>query len=139
MIIEEVEMINGRNSRNRKCTPYNDIVSFDEMVKEKHIRSNGCTAPYFQPVAGVPRCNTKDKIKRSVYDYDTVRAQDYLPCCKRISRMTVKHTGAMTHDGIFHLGFRYPQHAKLISQTKDVDIHALIGNIGGYVGLFLGM
>ena len=27
---------------------------------------------------------------------------------------------------------------KVIEQSKEVDIHSLIGNIGGYVGLFLG-
>ena len=27
---------------------------------------------------------------------------------------------------------------KIIEQSKEVDIHSLIGNIGGYVGLFLG-
>ena len=27
---------------------------------------------------------------------------------------------------------------KIIQQSKEVDIHSLIGNIGGYVGLFLG-
>ena len=26
----------------------------------------------------------------------------------------------------------------VISQSKEIDIHALIGNIGGYFGLFLG-
>ena len=38
----------------------------------------------------------------------------------------------------WHFGIEYPQYVRIISQSKDVDIHALIGNIGGYVGLFLG-
>ena len=42
-------------------------------------------------------------------------------------------------DGIFQLNVEYPDYARVIVQSKDVDIHALIGNIGGYVGLFLGM
>ena len=28
---------------------------------------------------------------------------------------------------------------KLITQQQAIDGHALIGNIGGYIGLFLGM
>ena len=27
---------------------------------------------------------------------------------------------------------------RIITQSKEVDIHSLIGNIGGYLGLFLG-
>ena len=32
----------------------------------------------------------------------------------------------------------YPKEVKIITQSKEVDFHALIGNIGGYLGLFLG-
>ena len=33
----------------------------------------------------------------------------------------------------------YPDKMKIISQARSVDFHTLIGNIGGYIGLFLGM
>ena len=32
-----------------------------------------------------------------------------------------------------------PQLAKIITKSRAVDVHALIGNIGGYIGLFLGI
>ena len=32
----------------------------------------------------------------------------------------------------------YPDKVKIISQVKSIDAHSLIGNIGGYIGLFLG-
>ena len=32
----------------------------------------------------------------------------------------------------------YPEEIKIITQSKEVDVHSLIGNIGGYLGLFLG-
>ena len=31
-----------------------------------------------------------------------------------------------------------PQKMKLVKKQQAIDIHALIGNIGGYIGLFLG-
>ena len=36
------------------------------------------------------------------------------------------------------LTIQYPQKAKIITQSRAVDGNALIGNIGGYIGLFLG-
>ena len=36
------------------------------------------------------------------------------------------------------LGIVFPQNIKIITLSKEVDIHTLIGNIGGYIGLFLG-
>ena len=34
--------------------------------------------------------------------------------------------------------FVYPPSTKVIHQVRSIDLHALIGNIGGYIGLFLG-
>ena len=36
------------------------------------------------------------------------------------------------------LWFSFPEKAKFVTHFKDVDIHSLVGNIGGYIGLFLG-
>ena len=46
----------------------------------------------------------------------------------------------MTNDktNVWYLGIQYPPEIKLITLSKEVDIHTLIGNIGGYLGLFLG-
>ena len=142
--IQDVEILKGRNSRTRTCMPYSDTTSFDDMIKEMHVKSTGCTAPYLQPMLGVPRCSTKGSIKQSIYDYTTVTghiAADYYPaCCRRISKMakTINEFGS-EGDGIFNFYIHYPVYARIITQSKDVDIHALIGNIGGYVGLFLGI
>ena len=32
----------------------------------------------------------------------------------------------------------YPKTTRIVTQLRSVDLHALIGNIGGYIGLFLG-
>ena len=42
-------------------------------------------------------------------------------------------------NGTSHqLYVNYPDKIKVITQHKSVDAHMLIGNIGGYIGLFLG-
>ena len=142
IVIRDVEVIRERNSRKRICTPYNAVVSFDDLVKEKHFVSKGCTAPYSQPIKGIPKCSTKNSIARAIYDYSNVRT-NYLPAsCQRISRMDTDvnaWTTYLTEYGTIQIDITYPEYARIITQSKDVDIHALIGNIGGYVGLFLGI
>ena len=111
------------------------------MVKEKHFVTKGCTAPYSQPIKGIPKCSTKNSIARAIYDYPNVRTH-YLPAsCQRISRMDtdMDQRKSRQADGVFSIHITYPEYARIITQSKDVDIHALIGNIGGYVGLFLGI
>ena len=36
------------------------------------------------------------------------------------------------------LGLNLPHKIKVVTQVKDVDFQTVIGNAGGYVGLFLG-
>ena len=38
----------------------------------------------------------------------------------------------------FLYAINYPEEIKIITQSKEVDGNSLIGNIGGYIGLFLG-
>ena len=42
------------------------------------------------------------------------------------------------NPGSWRLLVAYPEEVKIITQSKDIDVHSLIGNIGGYLGLFLG-
>ena len=65
----------------------------------------------------------------------------YPKACQRISRIDIKqHSSGPFYLHGPKLGFRvvYPDDVKIITQSKEVDVHSLIGNIGGYIGLFLG-
>ena len=59
--------------------------------------------------------------------------------CQRISKSKVDinfHVRKLASKLYFQIV--YPDEIKIITQSKDVDVHSLIGNIGGYLGLFLG-
>ena len=64
----------------------------------------------------------------------------YPSACHRISKIGYSHDYEYDSDrnDTLTLHIIYPFNAKIITQAKEVDIHTLIGNIGGYVGLFLG-
>ena len=141
--INDIEIIKSRNSRNRKCTPYDDKRSFDDMVREKHIVSNNCRAPYFRPFQNFSKCSTKKTLKSSIYEDVAVREKYYPASCQRLSKISyevIKSKNYTTNktDPSLHLWLKYPKYFRIITQSKQVDIHTLIGNIGGYIGLFLG-
>ena len=139
--IEDVEILNSRNSQNRKCTEYSHMVSFDDMVRERHIINKGCVLPYFKPFRNFPKCDTREKIKESSFNYQIVRTKYYPISCQRLSKITYTTQPEDNYDlseGMWVLSMKYPQYLRTITLTKEVDVHALIGNVGGYVGLFLG-
>ena len=139
--IENIEIIKSRNSRNRKCTPYDKNKSFDDMVLDAHITNKGCNVPYLKQLSGFPNCNTEERLKDAVYDFRTAR-EKYLPVsCQRLSRIAYAVKTQKTtswYKRYWLLKITYPKYLRIITQSQEVDIHSLIGNIGGYVGLFLG-
>ena len=114
------------------------------MVREQHIKINKCRPPYLKSNQNFSKCYTKKSLEASHYGYETVREKYYPKSCRRISKIVYEDVDqdlGLNIDGwtdSFAFGLFYPDDVKIIKQSKEVDIHALIGNIGGYIGLFLG-
>ena len=74
-----------------------------------------------------------------MYDADAVK--DYLtPPCEEAT--DIKYTSHQVNDAInrtCYIKVIFPNLVKVISEEQSIDIHALIGSIGGYIGLFLGI
>ena len=66
---------------------------------------------------------------------------DYPKDCLRMSeirRSATKSNKIKKLSMQWRFGMSYPEEVKRITQSKEIDVHTLIGNIGGYFGLFLG-
>ena len=146
--IKGVEILKRRNKRRDRCT--NDGASYDNLVLEEHIKTYGCKAPYQKTLETFPICSTRNEIKRSLFEKANVKSNYYHVPCKGISKVDVEHTEVEADDGYmanmvnddgelyFGLSIGFPKQIKLITQSQAVDINSFIGNIGGYIGLFLG-
>ena len=138
--IEELEVIKRRNTRNKRCADNSN--AYDKMLLKKHILAHGCRAPSINLFDSYPICNSTKKISESKMTYGKAKSIALLKPCNRIS--TIRYTLPDTKLNItqvnsnFVIRIEYPDEIKIISQVKEVDIHTLIGNIGGYFGLFLG-
>ena len=140
--IEELDIIKRRNSRKKLCEEDSNL--YEHMLLERHRYLNGCRNPSDSASYYYPICNSTKKISESVITYTTAKSISLTKPCNRISaiRYTLPNNGEYltgTHqNGSFTIRMEYPDEIKVIAQVKEVDIHTLIGNIGGYFGLFLG-
>ena len=140
--IKGVEMIKRRNKRSKRC--HENWENYDSAILEEHARRVGCTPPYHDPIDNIPVCSTKDQIKESVFN---LRFDGYgtHPPCEGIEKIYYSFEEddmegtAWEKRGYFWLGpFIYDPKFKEIVQKRVLDLHGLIGYIGGYIGLFLG-
>ena len=136
--IKTVEILKRRNKRKERC--FEDWRNFDELVLKRHIENVGCRAPYHGPYKQFPVCDTQRKIKESVYEVGKVRSKYFPPPCNEISKIDYSFISEQPDSKMkfVWLFVEYTDQLKLITQSQAIDVHSLIGNIGGYIGLFLG-
>ena len=134
--VDEIEVLQRRSVREKKCAE--SSISYDRRVVDQHILSSRCRAPYLESKIAVPMCySNNETLKAPSFEYYSIRAKEYEPDCQIMSKIGVTHE-ASSDDSKFKISLQFPERMRIITQSKEVDIHSLIGNIGGYIGLFLG-
>ena len=131
-----LEILKRRNSHNRRCLE--DLKSFDDLATQRLIEKAGCKPPYLSTSKKFAFCTKMEDIKKSKHDFFMLEKQYLHKPCRRISKLQDNYIIGKSDQSWFIFGIEYPKEVKVISQSKEVDGHALIGNIGGYIGLFLG-
>ena len=134
--IDTVEILRRRNKNIDPC--FADWMKFDESVLRKHHDTVGCRPPYHQ--SDKPVCTKKAQLMESIYELNVIGNRYFPAPCEEMSNIVFAADEVPYNYTTqqLRLQFLYPEKIKIIQQIKSVDLHSLIGNIGGYIGLFLG-
>ena len=134
-IVSSMEVIRRRNKRGNRC--FENWGSYDASATLQNIKKVGCKAPYHFIGDEYSTCRTEQELKESAISMRTV--YNFHPPCHEISYFTYRiHNRKDKKYGDFKISINYPPWTKIITQSQAIGIHALIGNIGGYIGLFVG-
>ena len=140
VFINEIEIIKTRQTRRKSCIA--DDFNYDYMIMTEHARKKGCREVYLSINNSFPFCNTEEKMKDDKFDFQEPDILKIPNACQRVSKMRFSAQTAefIPRERADKWGFLiyYPKEIRIITQSKEVDIHTLIGNIGGYLGLFMG-
>ena len=137
--ISKVEVIKRRDKSNDRCGE--QWRNWYELALSKHIVDIGCVPTYLETLKTVPICSTMGKLKRWSNIIAAIKNQnDYLPCQHMpMIDFDLKITNMDKTEELMTFAISYPEQVIVITQSRAVNIDALIGNIGGYIGLFLGI
>ena len=86
-------------------------------------------------------CTTRKEIADSMYETVKMRRTYGKEPCEEMINLAYEVMGInprAVYPENLKVIYSYPASAKVIHQVRSIDLHALIGNIGGYIGLFLG-
>ena len=137
--IKKIEILKRRDTTKKKCSE--EPLPYDQMIIKEHIKAKGCCAPYLRVEELTSKCDLSTRLNESQFHFEIARTMDYPKDCQRMSEIRTSSTKSKKLKSLarkWRFGISYPDEVKIITQSKEIDIHTLIGNIGGYFGLFLG-
>ena len=114
---------------------------YDDIVLEKHVSSVGCKTPFQPHELKYPICKTKETMKKAHLPLNT----NAIPACREIEWIDYHMKESEGDKDIKHSNwFAVALHImkmrfKITVQKREVDFQSLVGYVGGYVGIFLGV
>ena len=135
--MDSIEMIKRRNKKEDQCLE--NSTTYDYVRLKQEVYKAGCKAPYHNLQDYLPICDDYETL--AMFDLENMLHEKFSKPCDEIPQVPFKFENQQQkrNNGWYPLLIAYPAKMKLITQQQAIDGHALIGNIGGYIGLFLGM
>ena len=140
--LEHMETINHRNKVRNPC--HTDWLNDDQQIFREMMWDIGCIPPYLRHEIDGRACKKqkqlitwRDNLTRF---HHTPSIREIIPCrVIRSQRFTSKvSSSAENENNAFYVGVRYPEYYMEIEHVRQYNFESLIGNAGGYLGLFLG-
>ena len=128
-----------RNSRNKKCNMNWKEYDFD--VARSHLEKIGCRTVYDNWDSSYPTCNSSEKMSMAS-SFITTKIMDP---CQSADNILFDHVDALrpgsnwfpTDNFALAVDMQITK-IKVIQQKRAYELQTLIGNSGGYIGVFLG-
>ena len=144
IFINNADFFKRRNKRSRACM--DDELKYDATVFKEHVENFGCKPPYLNIHGNYSVCSTQHELKKTNFDFKFHQllqtSNVTLPCT---SLQTTNIWYEQKDDelierkkGLMKMEIYYPAIYKEIQEVRSVDLQTVVGNAGGYIGLFCG-
>ena len=145
--IQNVVVFKNRSTFQKKC--HDDFTDDDRRQIKTFIPLLGCYPPFVTPVESYPQC--KDQIRNiteeDMIGYEKMFNEEYYEPCRQIEKVLYSYNeyprrfSENSKNGtVFELKLRFQGITFMeIEQFRAYDMLNLLGNIGGYIGVILGL
>ena len=143
--VKNTEVLKRRNKFASPCNP--DWENDDDIIMGKIMASIGCQPPHWKLNSNLPPCSKIKQMKK--FNWPSYQdLQIFPPPCNVIEKIQYDYKevdASMNEDNSqkvtpwFGITVFFPEPSfKEIKQVQAYDIESFVGNVGGYIGLFLG-
>ena len=145
--VQNVIVLQLRNKRKKPCIAKwknNDNYILEEITKK--IR---CKPLHWKIKSDLPTCTNRLQMRQAHEIFDSSSEEDFTPPCRRLEKILYSYTD-ITEDKttlqqrnnteiVYEIlvdfeGSTYME----VEHIREISFHSMVGNAGGYLGLFLG-
>ena len=142
--VQKLEVIRNRETSNKPCNK--NWKEDDKTMLLQKISRIGCKPSFLKINSNSPICKSQNHMKM----FATFNSSHYRPPCQSIQKILYAYeeygiledwTDEWTSeiDDIFEVMFEFTDGTYMeIEQVRDYGVQDVVGDIGGYLGLFLG-
>ena len=140
--VRGMEVVRYRNKRAQKCN--DGFPNYDESILKDIMDSVGCRPPYATSFNNLSLCTNQNQIKKihySLFEHWQGDNLNHLPCSgmEKLTYDVTESDEKETQPPYFTISFNLKDLTyKEIRMKRSYDFQVLIGNIGGFIGMFLG-
>lgn len=146
--INQVEVLIERNKNEHPC--HKDWQTEDQRLMQEHMDVVGCRPTHWKLDTSLQKCSTKEQMRQFKVDFKTTH---YHKSCKTTQKMLYAYEEfhaiqdyimgkvVIKNDSmeVAELAMYFQDSTYLeIQHAREYSIQSLVGNAGGYMGLFLG-
>ena len=141
--ITNAEVLKRRNKGRQPCVEAK--LKFDNEIISQHYKNICCVPSFSNSTENLPYCIHEKNKKSANLDISSEKVYQYPPPCRSMEKIDYTYEEIEAHGikkrcndcfavsySVFHRTF------KEITQIRALNIQALIGNSGAYLGLFCG-
>ena len=139
--IKNIEVVQYRNKRKQACLE--GVPNIDEILLKRYFaRISNCKPPYVYSPSNWTKCNNKESIKKwheETILYHLSSKNVECPPCRNLEKLEFDYNEYDLQENYITIGIYFVETKyREILSIRAFDLHSLFGNIGGYVGMFLG-
>ena len=140
--IESIEILKRRYKTKQPCM--HNWKNYDTIEMEKHVTNIGCRTPFQKLSKYMPICSSMELMKEAHQSISLEHFNDlnHPRPCKSMENIDYRHEDYESRD--FHTGIvrfwpvKSTHYFKEIEQTRAIPFLDLVGNVGGFIGIFVG-
>ena len=140
--VENIEVLKRRHKKTKPC--FEGVDKYDATAIKDHVMSVGCRAPFQMVNSEIPICSTSKDMHLAQYSVslENFDSNPYPRPCNSMENIKFSYEDNGVHEwgpGFVRLWPLKPSYYfKEIEQTKAIPFLDLVGNVGGFIGIFIG-